>query len=270
MGLRSGPIALTGATGHVGRAVRAHLDGLPNEVRALGRDDDLPRAVRDAETVIHLAGTLAPAKGDTYASANLGTSRAMAAAVAGSSVQRIVALSYVDADPAAENAYLQAKGLGELALADTGVPLLVVRCPWVFGPVSDPGPSFAPFLAHGGRPVTVIGKGDQRLTPVYVEDVAEALVRAAVEPEAPTGTYSLAGPDEIDLDTMLALLNGAGVRERHVPPSIARLLAHLAPQLNPTLVEVLLSDSLPHDPPLAPELGMTMRGPRDVYAAPVR
>lgn len=270
MALRTGPIALTGATGHVGRAVRAHLDGLPNEVRALGRADDLPAAVRDAETVIHLAGTLAPAKGDTYASANLGTARAVAAAVQGSSVGRIVALSYVDADPDADNAYLRAKGMGELALADTGVPLLVVRCPWIFGPVSDPGPSFAPFLAHGGRPVTVIGKGDQRLAPVYVEDVAEALVRAAVEPEAPAGTYALAGPDEIDLDAMLELLNGAGVRERHVPPSIARLLAHLAPQLNPTLVEVLLADSLPHDPPLAPELGMTTRGPRDVYAAPVR
>lgn len=266
MALRTGPIAITGAGGHVGRALQAHLAGLANDVRPLGRADDLPAALRDAEVVVHLAGTLAPAKGDTYESANLETARAVAAAVAGSAVQRIIDVSYVDADPQAENAYLRAKGLGERALAETGVPLLVVRCPWVFGRAEDPGPSFAPFLAHGGRSVTVIGRGDQRMAPVFVEDVAEALTRAAVEPSAPTGTYALAGPEELTLDAMLELLNGAGVRERHVPPSVARLLAHLAPQLTPTLVDVLLRDSLPHDPPLAPEVGMTLRGPADVFA----
>ena len=176
-------------------------------------------------------------------------------------------MSYVDAAPHADNAYLRAKGTGEQVLAQTGVPLLVVRCPWIFGPAGDPGPSFAPFLAHGGGAVTVIGRGDQRIAPVYVEDVAEALARAAVEPSAPTGTYALAGPDELTLDAMLELLNGAGTRERHVPPSVARMLAHLVPQLNPTLVDVLLRDSLPHDEPLAPELGMTLRGPADVLGA---
>jgi NADH dehydrogenase len=266
MALRTGTIAITGAGGHVGRTLQAHLAGLPNDIRPLGRTDDLFAALRDAEVVVHLAGTLAPAKGDTYESANLETARAVAAAVAGSEVQRIIDTSYVDADPDAENAYLRAKGMGERALAETGVPLLVVRCPWIFGPAEDPGPSFAPFLAHGGRAVTVIGRGDQRIAPVYVEDVAEALTRSAVEPAAPTGTYALAGPEELTLDEMVELLNGAGVRERHVPPSVSRLLAHLVPELNPTLVDVLLRDSLPHDPPLAPEVGMALRGPTDVFA----
>lgn len=268
MTLRSGPIVITGASGHVGRALQSHLAGLPNEVRAVGRGDDLAAAVRDAEVVVHLAGTLAPAKGDTYESANLATAQAVAAAVTGSSARRIVDVSYVDADPAADNDYLRAKGMGEQALAGAGVPLLVVRCPWIFGPAGDPGPSFAPFLAHGDSAVTVLGRGDQRMAPVYVEDVAEALTRAAVEPRAPTGTYALAGPEELTLDAMLELLNGARVRERHVPPSVARLLAHLVPQLNPTLVDVLLRDSLAHDEPLAPELGMTLRGPTEVYGRP--
>lgn len=266
MSATTGPIVITGASGHVGHAVTTRLAQEPDEVRALGRADDLGSACRDAAVVIHLAGTLAPARGDTYESANLDTARALADALAGSTVQRIVDLSYVDADPGAENAYLRAKGAAERALAETGVPLLVVRCPWIFGPHADPGPSFAPFLAHGGRAVTVIGRGDQRLAPVYVEDVAEALVRGALDPAAPTGVYSLAGPQELTLDEMLSLINRGDVRERHVPPSVARLLAHLAPQLNPTLVDVLLADALPHDPPLAPLLDMVLRGPGDVFA----
>jgi len=265
--MRTGAIVVTGASGHVGTALVRRLAGEPNEVRPVGRGGDLAAAVRDAAAVVHLAGTLAPVKGDTYASANLDTARAVADAVAGSSVQRIVDLSYVDADPGSGNAYRRAKGEAEQVLAATGVELLTLRAPWIFGPPPDPGPSFAPFLAHDGKPVTVIGRGDQRMAPVFVEDVAEALARGALDPAAPTGTFALAGPQELTLDAMIALLDGSGVRERHVPPSVARLLAHLSPQLNPTLVEVLLADSLPHDPPAGAALGLRLRAPADVYAA---
>lgn len=267
MAMRTGPIAITGASGHVGTALRRRLAQERNEVRPLGRDADLAAAFRDAEVVVHLAGTLAPARGDTYESANLDTARAVAAALAVSRVRRVVELSYVDADPDSPNAYLRAKGRGERALAESGVEVLSLRCPWIFGPPADPGPSFAPFLSHGGKPVTVIGRGDQRMAPVFVEDVAEAIVRGGLDPAAPTGVFALAGPQELTLDAMIALLDGAGVRERHVPPSLARLLAHLSPQLNPTLVEVLLADSLPRDPSAAEALGLTLRSPAEVYAA---
>lgn len=265
--MRDGPIVITGASGHVGRALLRRLEREPNAVRPVGRGDDLAAALSDAAAVVHLAGTLAPTRGDSYASANLDTARAVATAIAGSSVERIVDLSYVDAAPDSANAYRAAKGRAEQALAATGIELLTLRCPWIFGPPGDPGPSFAPFLAHGGRRVTVIGRGDQRMAPVFVDDVAEALARGALDPAAPTGTFALAGPQELTLDAMIALLDGAGVRERHLAPSIARLLAHLSPQLNPTLVEVLLADSLPHDPPAAAALGLRLRAPAEVYAA---
>jgi uncharacterized protein YbjT (DUF2867 family) len=264
--MRTGPIAITGAGGHVGTAVQRALGALPNEVRPLGRGADLGAAFRDADAVVHLAGTLAPGKGDTYESANLGTATAVAAALPGTAVQRVVDLSYVDADPASANAYLRAKGEAERVLAAAGPPLLTLRCPLIFGPPDDPGPSFAPFLSHGGKAVNVLGRGDQRMAPVFVQDVAAAAVAGALDPGAPSGTFSLAGPEELTLDEMIALLDGAGVRERHLTPWVARLLAHLLPQLSPTLVDVLLADSLPHDPPAAGLLGLTLRGPRDVYA----
>ena len=97
--------------------------------------------------------------------------------------------------------------------------------------------------------------------------VQSALARGALDPEAPSGTYALAGPEELTLDEMIGLLDGAGVRERHIPPSVARLLAHLSPRLNPTLVEVLLADSLAHDPPAAEALGLTLRSPREIFTA---
>ena len=176
----TGPIAVTGASGHVGTAVQRRLASEPNEVRPLGRDADLAQAFRDADAVVHLAGTLAPAKGDSYETANQGTAKAVAAALPGSSVRRMVDLSYATADPASSNAYLRAKGQGELALAETGVPLVVLRATMIFGPPGDPGPSFAPFLSKGGKPVAVIGRGDQRIAPVFVDE------RCAASPKSDT------------------------------------------------------------------------------------
>src|SRR5262245_57142342 len=100
--LLSGPVAVTGASGHVGGALSNRLGRFPNEVRALGRRDDLVEAVRDADAVVHLAGTLQPLKGNTYEQANVETVRKTVEALAGSSVKRIVFLSYVGADRSEE------------------------------------------------------------------------------------------------------------------------------------------------------------------------
>src|SRR5262245_18539397 len=61
-----GPVAITGASGHVGGFLSRRLAEVPNEVRAVGRRDNLTEAFRDADAVVHLAGTLQPLKGNTY------------------------------------------------------------------------------------------------------------------------------------------------------------------------------------------------------------
>jgi uncharacterized protein YbjT (DUF2867 family) len=146
------------------------------------------------------------------------------------------------------------------------VPLVVLRATLIFGGPADPGPSFAPFLSKDGKPVSVLGRGDQRIQPVYLDDVADTIVRAALDDDAPTGTFAMAGPRELTLDAMVELVNGGGTRKRHLPPSVARLLAHLVPALNPTLVEVMLADCLPQDAPAAEAFGVALHDPEQVLA----
>src|SRR5262245_62907178 len=95
--LLSGPVVVTGASGHVGGVFSRRLGECPNEVRAAGRRDNLVEAVRDADAVVHLAGTLQPLRGNTYEQANVETARKTVEALAGSSVKRLVFLSYVGA-----------------------------------------------------------------------------------------------------------------------------------------------------------------------------
>lgn len=254
----TGPIAVTGAGGHVGAALLRRLAGL--EVRPLGRRDDVGAAVHGARVVVHLAGTLAPRRPDTYESANVATAKRVADAIASSSVARVVMLSYAEAGTDDGNAYLAAKARAEQLLQRTGRELVVLRSTYVYGPAGDVGRSFAPYISRDGRPVTIVGPGSQRIAPVFVDDVAEAIA-AALEPSAPIGTFSLAGPETLTLDAMVDVLNGGATRKRHLRPAVARVLARVAPALNSTLVDVLLRDCLPHDPPAAG----TRRSPRDVY-----
>src|SRR5262245_20352130 len=176
--LLSGPVAVTGASGHVGGVLSNRLGRFPNEVRALGRRDDLVEAVRDADAVVHLAGTLQPLKGNTYEQANVETVRKTVEALAGSSVKRIVFLSYVGADPATANDYLRTKGEAESLVAGGGRDAVVIRSTFVYGPPDDPGPSTAPFIARSGRAISVLGSGAKRWAPVFVGDVAEVLIAA--------------------------------------------------------------------------------------------
>ncbi len=259
----TGAIAMTGASGHVGAALLRRL-GADADVRPLGRGDDLRAATRDATAVVHLAGTLAPRRPDTYESANVDTARRLAKAVAESTVRRVVVLSYTDAGRDPANAYLAAKALAERLLAQTGREVVTLRSTFVFGPPGDLGRSFAPYAARGRAPVTIVGPGTQRIAPVFVDDVAEAIVRA-LELAAPAGTFSLAGPETLALDAMVDLINGRPVRKRHLPAIAARLLARVTPALNPTLVDVLLRDCLPHDASAAEALGVVTRSPRDFF-----
>lgn len=79
-----GPVAITGAGGHVGGFLERRLEDLPNEVRALNRDDFWKQGSGDASAVIHLAGTLAAVGGNGYDEANVATVRRTLAAIEGS------------------------------------------------------------------------------------------------------------------------------------------------------------------------------------------
>jgi len=266
----SGPVAVTGSSGHVGNFLARRLAKLPNEVRALGRLDNLFEAFRGADAVVHLAGTLQPIKGNTYERANVETVRTTVEPLAGSSVKRIALLSYVGADPTSTNDYLRTKGQAEALVADCGCEAVVIRSTFIYGPPDDPGPSARPFIAHGGKPVSVLGSGAQRYAPVFVGDVAEVLMHAALDSSAPTGTFALAGPDVLTVDEFVQVLNGGVVRERHLQGRFARVLARIVPTLNPALLEVMAADSLPDTTLAADVFGIDMRSIRDVYQhAPV-
>jgi NAD(P)H dehydrogenase (quinone) len=237
-----GPIAITGASGQVGQALRRRLAVVP-DVRAIGRQDDLVEPCRDASAVVHLAGTLRPDRRNGHEEANLDTVRRTLSALARSSVERVIFLSCVGADPSSGNAYLRAKGQAEQLLHQSGLDLVVLRCTHIFGPPEDPGPTVSALRAGGSDSIWILGDGRQRVAPVYREDVVDAIV-AALDPRTFHGRFDLPGPDEMTMDEFVRTVNRDGIPLRHLPRRAARLFAHVAPGLNPDLVDVMSSDNL--------------------------
>jgi uncharacterized protein YbjT (DUF2867 family) len=240
-----------------------------NEVRPLGRDDDLATAFSDADAVVHLAGTLQPRTPNTYRAANLDTALATAAALAGSPAERVVFLSFLTARLDASNSYLRYKAEAEQALRASGVPAVIFRCDHIYGPPSEPGPTASAFLAKSGR-VVLLGRGTQRLAPLYRDDVVEAILHAALDPETPTGTFEFAGPDVMTADQLVRLLNAKPIRIRRIPGALARMLGHVVPTLTPELVDVLLTDAVPTEDVAATarRFGLALHRVADVWRSP--
>ena len=169
----------------------------------------------------------------------------------------------------ASNSYLRYKAEAEEALRSCGVPAVILRCDHIYGPPSQPGPTASAFVAKSGR-VTLLGSGTQRLAPLYRDDVVEAILHAALDPETPTGTFEFAGPDTVTAEEFARLLNSKPIRIRRIPRTLARMLGQVVPTLTPDLADVMASDAVPTEDVAATArlFGVELHHLRDVWRTP--
>jgi len=275
-------VVITGANGQVGRAVLKRLLGARPDVTAMVRRPwtdcpvktvvslpDGPRAVRvieSADAVIHLAGTLLPKASDTYYGSNVATAAAVASAVRGSNVKRIVLLSTVNADETSENEYLRTKAQAERILQETRIPTVVIRSTHIIGPPEDPGPTAQAMLSAEGEPVKILGNGLNIVAPVFREDVAEVLVRA-LENGRP-GVYELCGPDRMTINELVMLLNrNPDVPMRHLPVRLAAFLSRVIPGLTRPLVDFMTQACVGNPAAATREFGITLHALGPIWSS---
>lgn len=166
-------------------------------------------------------------------------------------------LSYIGASETARNPYLQTKARAEQLLRDTRIPLAVLRCTHIVGPLEAPGPTANAMMAGPKGSATVLGSGRQRVAPVFVGDVVAAIL-AALE-SGTSGTFDLQGPEEMTMDGLARLLNRSErVPIRHVPAILARLLQYVGPKLPGGLVDIMLRDSRSDQPTAAEAFRLAM------------
>jgi uncharacterized protein YbjT (DUF2867 family) len=232
---------IVGGSGFIGRtlAERLHRDAALGEARllvptrrptrsnplaTLPRVDMVQADVHDeaslralvagAEVVVNLVGTL---HGDEaqFERVHAELPRRLGALCRAQGA-RLVHVSALGASADAPSMYLRSKAHGEAALRDSGAAVTILRPSVVFGR----GDHLLNLFAELQRwlPVLPLAGADARFQPVWVGDVAEAIVRCIAQPATIGQTYELAGPDVMTLaEVVQAAGRHAGCMRRVLP-----------------------------------------------------
>ena len=229
-------------------------------------------AVAGVDAVVDTVSTYVEKGGVTFESVHERGAETLAQEAAAAGVARLVLVSGIGADPASRSPYIRARGRGELAVRQAFPSATIVRPSAMFGP----GDALFGTLADIARlsPVLpLIGGGRTRLQPVYVEDVAEAIVRILGDRGTAGRTYELAGPKVYTFRELVEItLRLIGRRPLLVPVpfAAARVQAWLFELLpNPPLttgqVDLLEADNVASGAmPGLQELGIQPKAVEDV------
>ena len=235
-------ILLLGGTGFVGRAVcdlrvertggggaqtvvpsrrperSKHLQLLPTVRLAQADVHDeaqLTALLRGRDAVVNLVAILHGSEA-AFDRAHVGLPRTLARACAAAGVRRVVHVSALGVGPDAPSRYLRSKTAGEAVLAASGLDLTVLRPSVIFGEHDRFLNLFAQLQAV--FPVMPLAGANARFQPVWVQDVAAAIVRCLDDDSTIGQTFELAGPQVM---TLKALVQTAGRCAGHPRPVFA-------------------------------------------------
>lgn len=175
------------------------------------------RAVADATGVVNLVGVLFEQGRQGFASTMVRGAGTVAEAAAAAGVRSLVHVSANGADPQSRSAYARAKAAGETAVRDAFPDAVVLRPSVVFGPEDQFFNKFAQ-MARFTPALPLLGGGRTRMQPVYVGDVARAIVNALDLADARGRTFVLAGPSVYNFRELMELMLAETHRSRMLVP----------------------------------------------------
>ncbi len=187
----------------------------------------LARAFDGATAGVNLVGILAESGGQRFDAVQARGAGNVAQAAAAAGIASFVQVSAIGADARAKAAYGRTKAAGEAAVLAALPHATVLRPSIIFGREDQFFNRFAALATT--LPVMPVVAGRTRFQPVYVLDVAHAIVAALGNPTQHGGTtYALGGPDVRSFRDILAWIVAEvrpGKRLVDVPDGVAALMA---------------------------------------------
>lgn len=178
--------------------------------------DAVAAAVKGSNAVINLTGILFQ-KGQTFEDVQAEGAANIARAPADAGVTALVHVSAIGADAQSESEYAVTKAQGEQAMREAFPNAVVLRPSIIFGPEDGFFNKFAAMARY--LPVLpLVGGGHTRFQPVFVGDVAQAIVKALASEEARGRTFELGGPSIYSFKELLQLILRETGRKRLLVP----------------------------------------------------
>ena len=189
------------------------------------RDDASVRAVmQGAEAVVNCVGVLNEVGKYGFDAVQAEGAGRIARIAAELGVGRLVQLSAIGADADSASAYARSKAEGEAAVRRAFPEAVILRPSVVFGSEDQFFNRFAAMTRFG--PLLPVVGAETKFQPVYVDDVAQAAVKAVLGEAAP-GVYELGGPDVHSFRALMQKMLQVVQRRRlivNIPFFVARIM----------------------------------------------
>lgn len=233
----------------------------------------IARAIDGSDQVVNLIGILSKWGRSTFENIHVEAARAIAEAASEAGVKQLVHVSALGASADSAALYARTKAAGEEAVKSAFDGAAIVRPSAIFG--SDDHffnmfaglARFTPIMPVFGCPLIpelklfgldtpidfdLYGDGGTKLQPVYVGDVADAIIKILDTPTLAGQTYELGGPKVYSFKAMLDLVLKECGRPRILLPypfALAKFVAFFLellpkPLLTRDQVELLKTDNV--------------------------
>jgi NADH dehydrogenase len=205
-------------------AVRRALMRAPGSIRLVEADirDDtaVAAAVDGAAAVVNAVGLYVEEGAATFEAVHVEAAGRVAEAVRDAGVPRLVHISGIGADPRSPSAYVRSRGLGEQVVREAFPAATILRPSAMFGETDGLIGNLRGLISSPVIPL--FGRGRTRLQPVFVGDVANAVVETVETSWTAGRILELGGPEVYSYRELVRLvLHAGGYRRLLVPVPFA-------------------------------------------------
>jgi uncharacterized protein YbjT (DUF2867 family) len=250
-------VLVTGATGFVGPAVANAIVDAGHEVRVLERKPgawkeagircqeavqgdvtdlaSLRQAAQGMEVVVQLVA-IRQGKREQFQRVMIGGTRNLIAAANEVGVRRFVLMSALGVTEQTKDLvpYYNAKWTMEQDLERSALEHVIFRPSFIFGRDGGILPTFLK-MAKLSPFTPVMGSGEQRIQPIWLDDVGRYFAQSVDAPEAARRTFEIGGPDVVSWNELWERIRATlGIRRRptlHMPIGLMRVPAVVTERL---------------------------------------
>jgi NADH dehydrogenase len=266
-------ILVTGASGYVGSHIVSKLVKAGKPVRAMVRNlekaraegrleglgvewvegdvtkpETLAAALSGAAAVVHTVAIAIEKGGRKYEEINIQGTVNLVEAAKQAGVRRFVNMSQLGADSDLPYRFLASKGKAQDYVAASGLDWTALRPSVIWGPEDEFANTFAKLVPLSPVIYPIVGDENAKFQSIWVDDVAEVVLKILDDDETIGHEYELGGPETITLEEIeRRTLEAIGARRLMVrfPMPLLRIVVALmetllpAPPVTRSLLELL-------------------------------